>query len=207
MISAPASAALVQRLGSKVVVTTGLLLVAGGLGLFATLQVHTGYARVLLAIMVLGVGMGLTMAPATDSIMGSLPRAKAGVGSAVNDTTRQVGGALGVAILGSILSSTYASRMTSALSGHAVPAAAASAAKNSIGGALAVATAAGGEAGRALAAAARHAFVAGMHPAVVAAAAVALLGALIVILFLPARAARVSADVPEAAPELEPATA
>jgi EmrB/QacA subfamily drug resistance transporter len=207
MISAPASAVLVQRLGSKVVVTTGLLLVAGGLGLFATLQVHTGYARVLLAIMILGVGMGLTMAPATDSIMGSLPRAKAGVGSAVNDTTRQVGGALGVAILGSILSSTYASRMTSALSGHAVPAAAASAAKNSIGGALAVATAVGGEAGRALAAAARNAFVAGMHPAVLAAAAVALLGALIVILFLPARAARVSPDVPQAAPELEPATA
>jgi EmrB/QacA subfamily drug resistance transporter len=207
MISAPASAALVQRLGSKVVVATGLILAASGLALFATLQVHTGYPRVLLAILILGVGMGLTMAPATDSIMGSLPRAKAGVGSAVNDTTRQVGGALGVAILGSILSSTYASRMTTALSGHAVPAAAASAAKNSIGGALAVATAVGGDAGRALAAAARNAFVAGMHPAVLAAAAVALVGALIVIVFLPARAARVPADIPESGAELEPATA
>lgn len=207
MISAPASAALVQRLGSKVVVATGLILAASGLALFATLQVHTGYPRVLLAILILGVGMGLTMAPATDSIMGSLPRAKAGVGSAVNDTTRQVGGALGVAILGSILSSTYASRMTTALSGRAVPAAAASAAKNSIGGALAVATAVGGDAGRALAAAARNAFVAGMHPAVLAAAAVALVGALIVIVFLPARAARVPADIPESGAELEPATA
>jgi EmrB/QacA subfamily drug resistance transporter len=207
MISAPASAALVQRLGSKVVVATGLILAASGLALFATLQVHTGYPRVLLAILILGVGMGLTMAPATDSIMGSLPRAKAGVGSAVNDTTRQVGGALGVAILGSILSSTYASRMTTALSGHAVPAAAASAAKNSIGGALAVATAVGGDAGRALAGAARNAFVAGMHPAVLAAAAVALVGALIVIVFLPARAARVPADIPESGAELEPATA
>ncbi len=207
MISAPASAALVQRLGSKVVVATGLILAASGLALFATLQVHTGYPRVLLAILILGVGMGLTMAPATDSIMGSLPRAKAGVGSAVNDTTRQVGGALGVAILGSILSSTYASRMTTALSGRAVPAAAASAAKNSIGGALAVATAVGGDAGRALAAAARNAFVAGMHPAVLAAAAVALVGALIVIVFLPARAARVPADIPESGAELERATA
>jgi EmrB/QacA subfamily drug resistance transporter len=207
MISAPASSALVQRLGSKVVVATGLVLAAGGLALFATLQIHSGYPRVLLAILVLGVGMGLTMAPATDSIMGSLPRAKAGVGSAVNDTTRQVGGALGVAILGSILSSAYASRMTTALSGHAVPAAAASAAKNSIGGALAVASAVGGEAGRALATAARSAFVSGMRPAVLAAAAVALFGALVVILFLPARAAGVPADVRETAEELEPARA
>jgi DHA2 family multidrug resistance protein-like MFS transporter len=97
--------------------------------------------------------------------------------------------------------------MTTALSGHAVPAAAASAAKNSIGGALAVATAVGGDAGRALAGAARNAFVAGMHPAVLAAAAVALVGALIVIVFLPARAARVPADIPESGAELEPATA
>ena len=207
MISAPASSGLVQRFGSKVVVATGLVLAAVGLALFATLQVHTGYERVLLAILILGLGMGLTMAPATDSIMGSLPRTKAGVGSAVNDTTRQVGGALGVAILGSILSSAYTSRMTTALSGHAVPPAAASAAKNSIGGALAVAGAAGGAAGQALGAAARSAFVAGMHPAVLAASAVALVGALIVIVFLPARAARVPADLPEPVTGLQPATA
>jgi predicted MFS family arabinose efflux permease len=207
IISAPASSALVVRFGSKVVVATGLVLAAAGLALFATLQVHSGYERVLLAILILGLGMGLTMAPATDSIMGSLPRAKAGVGSAVNDTTRQVGGALGVAILGSILSSAYASRMTTALSGHAVPAAAASAAKSSIGGAMAVASAAGGAAGQALAAAARSAFVAGMHPAVLAGAAVALLGALIVIVFLPARATRAPDDIAEAAPALEPVRA
>ena len=207
MISAPASSALVRRLGSKVVVATGLVLAAAGLALFATLQVHSGYERVLFAILVLGLGMGFTMAPATDSIMGSLPRAKAGVGSAVNDTTRQVGGALGVAILGSILSSAYASHMASALSGHALPAAAANAAKNSIGGAMAVAASVGGEAGRALADAARQGFVAGMHPAVLAASAVALFGALVVVLFLPARAAGVPAEVPEAAAGLEPAAA
>ena len=62
--------------------------------------------------MLLGLGMALTMAPATESIMGSLPLAKAGVGSAVNDTTRQVGGALGVAIIGSVLSSTYGSKIS-----------------------------------------------------------------------------------------------
>jgi DHA2 family multidrug resistance protein-like MFS transporter len=97
--------------------------------------------------------------------------------------------------------------MTTALSGHAVPPAAASAAKNSIGGALAVAGAAGGAAGQALGAAARSAFVAGMHPAVLAASAVALVGALIVIVFLPARAARVPADIPEPVTGLQPATA
>jgi EmrB/QacA subfamily drug resistance transporter len=207
MIAAPASSAVVRRLGSKIVVSGGLFLVAIGLALFATLQVHSGYERVLLAILVLGLGMGFTMAPATDSIMGALPRAKAGVGSAVNDTTRQVGGALGVAILGSILSSTYASHMASALAGHAIPTAAASAAKDSIGGALAVAAVVGGAPGKALADAARHSFVAGMQPAVLAAAAVALLGALVVILFLPARAAGVPAERPERVASLEPATA
>ena len=59
----------------------------------------------------MAVGMGLTMAPATESVMGALPRDKAGVGSAVNDTTRQMGGALGVAIIGSVVSSIYASRV------------------------------------------------------------------------------------------------
>jgi EmrB/QacA subfamily drug resistance transporter len=207
MISAPASSVLVRRLGSKVVVATGLVLAATGLALFANLQVHSGYEAVLVAILVLGLGMGFTMAPATDSIMGSLPRAKAGVGSAVNDTTRQVGGALGVAILGSILSSAYSSRMASALSGHALPSAAANVAKDSIGGAIAVATAVGGQSGQALAAAARHSFVAGLHPAVLAAAAVALFGALVVILFLPARASTVPAEQAEPAIGLEPARA
>ena len=94
--------------------------------------------------MVLAAGMGLTMAPATESIMGSLPTEKAGVGSAVNDTTRELGGALGVAVLGSVLSSVFASKMSDAVSGVELPPKAADAAQDSIGGALGVAASIGG---------------------------------------------------------------
>ena len=83
--------------------------------------------------------MGLVMAPATDSVMGSLPLAKAGVGSAVNDTTRQVGGALGVAIIGSVVSSVYGSKIGDFFVGTSAPAPAVDAAKNSLGGAFGVA--------------------------------------------------------------------
>jgi len=137
---------------------------------------------------IMALGMALTMAPATESIMGSLPRDKAGVGSAVNDTTRQVGGALGVAIIGSIYSSVYAGSIASAISGRGLPAAAEATATDSIGGAIGVAKSIGGEAGDALANAARTAFVSGMHRGVLVGAGIALAGALVALLFLPARA-------------------
>ena len=95
------------------------------------------------------------MAPATESIMGSLPLAKAGVGSAVNDTTRQVGGALGVAVLGSVFNSIYTSSVTDGLSGSSLPADAIATAKDSVGGALAVAASIGGAAGSQVAQVAR----------------------------------------------------
>ncbi|MDP9074769.1 MAG: MFS transporter [Actinomycetota bacterium] len=192
-IAAPASSTIVRRLGSKAVVAGGLTIAAIGLGVFSQLQENSSYGILLVAILILGLGMSLTMAPATESIMGSLPREKAGVGSAVNDTTRQVGGALGVAILGSLLSSAYASRVASALSGHGLSAATTAAAKDSLGGALATANQLGGQPGQALAAAARHGFVGAMGPTFLVAAAVALVGAVIVVAFLPARAVDESA--------------
>ena len=81
------------------------------------LQVDSPYGQIVWRMMLLALGMGLTMAPATESVMGSLPLAKAGVGSAVNDTTRQVGGALGVAIVGSVLASVYGSKITDLFGG------------------------------------------------------------------------------------------
>ena len=104
--------------------------------------------------------MGLAMAPATESIMGSLPRDKAGVGSAVNDTTRQVGGALGVAILGSLLSSGYGADMDPAV--QSLPPSAADAASDSVGHAGVVADQIGGSAGAALNHAAEAAFTSAM---------------------------------------------
>jgi hypothetical protein len=138
MIVAPASSRVVERFGSKFTVALGLGLAALALLLMTGLTVDTAYADIAWRFVILAAGMGLVMAPATDSVMGSLPRAKAGVGSAVNDTTRQVGGALGVAIIGSVVSSVYGSKITEFFAGKPAPKAAVDAAKNSLGGAIAV---------------------------------------------------------------------
>jgi DHA2 family multidrug resistance protein-like MFS transporter len=132
--------------------------------------------------------MALVMPPATESIMGSLPPARAGVGSAVNDTTRQVGGALGVAVLGSVMSSTYGPRVTDAISGFPVPAEQAKAIRDQIGAAMRAASEIGGPPGRALADVASRGFADGMSTAFLIGAAALALGAVIVALFLPARA-------------------
>ena len=87
-----------------------MLVFASGMVVASTSTVGSGYPRVAVAMLLLGSGMGLALAPSTESIMGSLPRDKAGVGSAVNDTSREVGAALGVAVVGSLLSSIYGGR-------------------------------------------------------------------------------------------------
>ena len=106
---APRSAALAARLGSGPVMATGFLFVAAGFGVLSFISRTTAYPVLVVALVLLGVGMSLTAAPATGSIMSSVPHAKAGVGSAVNDTTREVGGALGIAVLGSVSSAVYRS--------------------------------------------------------------------------------------------------
>jgi EmrB/QacA subfamily drug resistance transporter len=184
VVAAPLAARLVERLGTKLVVAAGLLVVAGALWLLSTVQVGDGYGLVAATLALLGIGMGLTVAPATESIMGSLPLAKAGVGSAMNDTTRQVGGALGVAVLGSILAAGYGEAIAPALRDAPPPVAQAG---DSIG---AAATIAGrlGPAGPGLLEAARSAFLQGMGDALQVGAGVAALAALLVLLYLPARA-------------------
>ncbi|MDQ1439361.1 MAG: hypothetical protein QOK43_2990 [Acidimicrobiaceae bacterium] len=107
MIVAPTSARLAERFGTRNVVTTGLVIITAGLVLIARFQIDTGYLQLILSMMLTAVGMGLTSAPSTASIMSALPLGKAGVGSAVNDTTRELGGALGVAVLGSLVASHY----------------------------------------------------------------------------------------------------
>ena len=178
-LGGPLSARLSERIGAKVVVASGLALVASGLALMAQFEVGSSYAIVAAAFVLLGVGIGMAMTPATDAVMGSLPIAKASVGSAVNDATRTTGGALGVAIMGSIMSSGYRGEMDAIGAGAA--------AHDSLSGALATAAGLGGEAGARLAATAQEAFVSGMHSAVLVGAAIALVGALVARLFLPAR--------------------
>ena len=108
MVTAPMSARFAERFGTRAVVATGLAIVAAGLGIASTLGVDSPYWLLALSLVVLAIGMGLTMPPSTTAIMSSLPMGKAGVGSAVNDTTRELGGALGVAVLGSLAASHYA---------------------------------------------------------------------------------------------------
>ncbi len=184
LIAAPLSARFVERVGTKIVVSSGLMIVTVSMAWLATTTIDSGYGHVAITIALLGIGMGTAMAPATESIMGSLPLAKAGVGSAMNDTTRQIGGALGVAILGSILASSFGADMSSVVAG--LPPEAAKIVGNSIGGAIAVGTQMG-DAGLPIIAAANQAFVSGMSTAVWVAAAIALIGAISTWIFLPAK--------------------
>ena len=107
MVTAPQAPKLVERIGTKRVVVMGLLIVATGLFSYSIEPIMSSFVGGGAVRLMFGVGMGFIMAPATESIMGSLPKAKAGVGSAVNDTTRQAGGALGVAVIGSVFAATY----------------------------------------------------------------------------------------------------
>ena len=122
IVFAPLSSKLVLRLGTKRVVTTGMLLFAAGLAVAATVTAGAGYGRLGVALLLMGAGMGLAGAPATESIMGSLPPERANIGSAVNDTTRELGGALGVAIVGSIMSSLYSTQLSRKVPGAQRPA-------------------------------------------------------------------------------------
>jgi hypothetical protein len=140
--------------------------------------------------------------------MGSLPLAKAGVGSAVNDTTRQVGGALGVAIIGSVVSSVYGSKVGDFFVGKPAPKAAVDTAKNSLGGAIAVAqnlakTPIPGakQISEQLVVTANAAFVDAFHWGAIVGASVLALGALVVVLFLPARASEGPAPNPVVVPD------
>ena len=194
MVVAPLSSKVVQRLGSKITVAFGLGLVTIGLLSMVGLQVDTPYSDIFWRLMLMSAGMGLTMAPATESVMGSLPIFKAGVGSAVNDTTRQVGGALGVAVIGSVLATTYGNQIGEFLSGLGLPLpqAALESAQNSIGaiknGLVPKLQEMGlSEQAATVNAEANSAFVSAVHWGVLTAAAATFIGVVMVLLFLPAR--------------------
>jgi Major Facilitator Superfamily len=116
-VASVAGTRLAVRAGNKVIVANGLLFFAAGILWTATVSASTSYATIALQMLVLGTGMGLTSAPATEAIMGAVPKAKAGAGSAVNDATRLFGGTLGVAVIGSVAASLYSSRLASTAPG------------------------------------------------------------------------------------------
>jgi Na+/melibiose symporter-like transporter len=191
MIFAFLSPRWVAKFGNKAVVAVGLSLVAVSLLGFLTLDVNSTALHVILVTLIMGVGMGNVMAPATESIMGSLPREKAGVGSAMNDTTRQVGGAIGVAVMGSILSSHYGPKLASLLEGK-VPANIVASARDSVGRAVASVSdpqhPVAAQVHARVVAAAHESFIGGMHLAALVAALIVGIAIAGVVIWLPARA-------------------
>lgn len=185
--AAPVSSVLVRWVGTKLVVTAGLLAIAGGLWQLATATSTSTFNDVLGGMLLLGLGAGLAMPSATDSVMGSLPQEKTGLGSATNGTSLQVGGSLGVAVIGSILATRYVSHMTATIAGHGIPAAVAETITGSVGGAIAVAQHVGGQLGAELAGAARVAFTSGMDLSLSVGAVVALASVVLALVALPSR--------------------
>lgn len=160
---------LVNRFGPGRIGPLGLLLMAGGYAVLANAGTGTSYWLLLAGILPLGIGMALAMTPATTAIVNSLPKAKQGVASAVNDLAREVGGALGIAVLGSALTGRYQSGVAAATT-H-LPDRLASQAQDALPAALGISTHIGAQGGAALASAAENAFVDGLHLAMVIAAA------------------------------------
>ncbi|HEY8527495.1 MAG TPA: MFS transporter [Acidimicrobiales bacterium] len=201
IVLAPNSARLVERVGTKVVVGGGLLIVSLALMLMSRLDANSSTLATIGVTMVMATGMAHIMPPATESIMGSLPREKAGVGSAVNDTTRQVGGALGVALLGSLLASRYGSHVDSGLADAGLPSRVLDGVGDSIQAAVGIGQDTGGPMGERIVTVARDAYMSGMHLAVLVGAGITLLAAISVFLWLPARAPEPAGTVAEADPD------
>lgn len=202
LVFAPRSAGMVGRYGARAVSATGLALTVVGLGTFAFVGTDTPMWIVGTAFFIHGVGMANIMPPATELIMSALPREKAGVASAVSNTMRQVAGALGVAVLGSVLAAVYRDRVAPAT--EALPAAAREAATESISGAHAAAEGLG-PAGQSVLTVANDAFVTAMHRTAVLATVVAAVGILVVLRWMPGRTAAAQAGRQIAEPALAPA--
>jgi EmrB/QacA subfamily drug resistance transporter len=198
-ISSSAGPSLAVRLGSNAVVAAGLALMAGGFAWISTSSAHTSYIEIVGQMVVSAAGIGFATAPATEAIMGVVHKNKAGVGSAVNDANRLFGGTLGVAIIGSVFASIYVHAIDTSKVASLIPSHLLTQSKNSVGGALEGArqlATSNSHAAYLLATAAGHAFFDGFRVGCLVAAGVALVGAVLVVIILPAR----PADSAEAEP-------
>ena len=180
----PLSTGLAKRAGIRVAIPLGMALMGLGLLDLSTASIHTTYPPLALAVAIMGAGMGLVMAPASTTIMTAVPAHQAGAGSAVNDTIREVGGALGVAVVGSLVAGSYRTQLAPTLVAHHAPLAVVKIATGSIAAADAVGARVGGAAGRGLVGVAREAFTTAMSGGMRVAASVAIAGALASVIVL-----------------------
>ncbi len=184
MAIAPQMPKMVARFGAHRAVPVGLGLIAVGMAVFSQVQTDSSLVLIYVSILPLAAGMAITMTPLTTLIMASVPLGKAGVGSAMNDTTRELGGALGVAVLGSVVTSQYTGSLGPALTGLSAQAQAM--ADSGLAGALRVASELPGSAGESLAAAAKQSFVDGLSMAAFVATIVVIAAAVAAWFLLPA---------------------
>lgn len=201
LVAAPLSSPLAARLGARVVIPAGLLFMGAGLLSLYDLTPTTGVVHVSVGVALMGTGMGLALAPAGESIMSVLPERERGVGSAVNDTVQELGGSLGVAVIGSLVTAVYRTNFTSAAADAHLPGAIVQPARGSIAAADATAAQAGPYAAG-VTDAAHQAFTSAMTQGFLVAALVAVAGAVLTAWALPGRPGRRPAK--HAAPEHAP---
>lgn len=195
-VVAPLSSVLIRWIGTRFTVAAGLLVTAGGLWQVSLAGPSSTYLDTLAGMILVGTGAGLTMPSATASVMGSVPQAHLGVGSGTNGASLQLGGAVGVAVVGSLLSTRYQHRMNTALAASHLPHAVQSTILGSLGGAEAVARHIGGAAGEQLLGLARSAFMSGMGLGLATGAAVAGAAGVLAVVVLPSRRAAGRAPAP-----------
>jgi len=191
VVSSPLAEIAARFAGAKLTATVGLAAIAGGLWQVSAVSTDGAtYGAVLPGMLVVGVGAGFLLSTATNSLVGSVPQEDAGVGSATNGVAMQTGGALGVAVLGSVLATRYQHRMVTVLATQQVPPAIAHQITGSLGGALGVVAAIGGATSDLLARVARTAFMTGAGTSMRVGALAALAGALLTLWLLPSGVSR-----------------
>ena len=176
----------VRRIGTKAIVALGLFMMAASFAWISTIDISAAYNVIAAQMVLLGGGLGLTTAPATDSIMGVVRPEQAGAGSAVNDATRQIGGTLGVAVIGSVFSTLYIRQLGDSTTVQMLPEQARSVAEEGLAQGLAVAAQSPGPVAGAVRDSVNTAFLSGMSAGCLTATAVCVAGALFVLAFLPA---------------------
>jgi EmrB/QacA subfamily drug resistance transporter len=196
-VGSVAGTALAVRIGNKMIVAVGLLLLGAAFAwVAAVVTVSTAYSTMAEQMILMGLGVGATAVPATEAIMGAVPKEKAGIGSAMNDATRELGGTLGVAVVGSVFASVYATTLATASIAQQLPPQALATARSSMTAALAIANRMPDGPAAQVVTAANHAFLRGLTAGSFVAAGVALAGALLAAVFLPARPMPVPPDGP-----------